>query len=90
MGIVRREVEVAECDFCGARKYSEDGQRVIGVQGHLTVIDAENNERNVKFFSCRTDAGHIGKAAVRALENWQPSSGDVIAPRAWAANQQHG
>lgn len=90
MGIVRREVEVAECDFCGARKYSEEGQRVVGVQGHVTVIDDQGHEKNVKFFSCKADAGHIGKAAGKAIDAWKPSTGDVIAPRAWAANQQHG
>jgi hypothetical protein len=80
MGITRREVEVAECDFCGARKYSEEGQRVAGIQGHLTLIDDNGVEKNVKFFSCRTDGAHIGKAAVKALENWQPV---VREPTTW-------
>jgi len=81
MGVVRREVEVAECDFCGGRRYSEEGQKVVGVQGHVTVIDDQGNEKNVKFFSCKADGGHIGKAAGKAIDAWKPTFHDATA--AW-------
>lgn len=81
MPISTQQVQVAECDNCGARKYSENGTQVPGVQGRLTLIDERGREKNVQFFSCRSDAGHIGKAAAAALNRKDAPPADATTPQ---------
>jgi hypothetical protein len=77
MPISTQQVQVAECDNCGIKRYSENGTYPVGVQGHAQQIDERGHEKNVKWFSCRSDAGHIGKAVSAALSRKDVSSADA-------------
>lgn len=75
MAVSQQKVTVAECDSCGAKRYGEDGAKIPGVHGRVTVIsDRQPGEVSVEFFSCRGDAGHVGKAIIKAIEQRSSSS----------------
>lgn len=76
MPISTQQVQVAECDGCGTKRYSENGTFAAGVQGHAKHVDERGSEKNVKWFSCRPDAGHIGKSVAAALKRYQPEAAD--------------
>lgn len=72
MALTKGEVTIAVCDACGNRKYAESPLQPLGVSGHATLIEGEVTqiEKNIKYFSCRTDAGHVGKAIRAALDRY--------------------
>ena len=65
MAITSEQVVVAECNNCGKREYSDDGD-FAGVRG--TVIDPHNGAQ-LEWYSCVLTAGHIGKAVRAALND---------------------
>lgn len=67
MAVSEQKVRVAECDACGGKRYGEGSEKIQGVHGSVTLVDGSGNELTADYFSCRQDAGHVGKATVAAI-----------------------
>lgn len=67
MAVSEQRVRVAECDGCGTKRYGEGTAKIPGMHGSVTVIADDGSEHKAEFFSCKTDAKHVGLAAVGAF-----------------------
>ena len=73
MAIATEKVEVAECNACGRREYSENGT----FKGLAGSVKAEQNGFGftVEWYSCSTAPGHIGRAVASAVNDGPQAQG---------------
>lgn len=67
--IEERMVDVAVCDACGHRDYSDYDGSFFGSNGYTLTIVHHGTETNHQAVACKDT--HIGKAARAVLDAWR-------------------